>query len=109
MLNLHAPERMRAMAQFRLGSHWLAVQQGRFERHPDITDAVLHAQIEDELHVLLECPLYADLRGRYEVFTRRACMSDMHINEQFNKQNARDWKTFAEFLVQFKNLKTQVA
>jgi hypothetical protein len=109
MLNLHAPERIRAMAQFRLGSHWLAVQQGRFARTPrhHRCCAACPGQIEDELH-LLECPLYADLRGRYEVCTRHARMSDMHINEQFNKQNARDWNKFAEFLVQCKNLKTQV-
>ena len=27
--HLHAPEQIRDMAQFRLGSHWLEVQRGR--------------------------------------------------------------------------------
>lgn len=108
MLHLNAPERIKAMAQFRLGSHWLAIQQGRFANVPRHLRCCpcCPGQIEDELH-LLECPLYAELRGRYGVCTRHGHTTDMHINEQFNRQNARDWNRLAEFLVQCKRLKSQ--
>ena len=98
MLSLHAPERIRVMAQFRLGSHWLAVQQGRFARTPRHQRCCTHCpgQREDELH-LLECPRYAELRSRYKIFTRHERMTDMHINEQFNKQEARVLGTMQTF------------
>ena len=108
MLSLHAPERIRVMAQFRLGSHWLAVQQGRFARTPRHQRCCAHCpgQREDELH-LLECPRYAELRNRYNICTWHERMTDMHINEQFNMQDARDWNRLAEFLVRCKQLKNQ--
>lgn len=106
MLHLHAPERIRAMAQFRSGSHWLAVQQGRFTGTPRRRRccSCCPGQLEDEMH-LLECPLYAELRVRYGIGSWHENIADWQINTQFNPQNARDWNRLAEFLVRCKELK----
>jgi hypothetical protein len=106
MLHLNAPDRIRAMAQFQLGSHWLAIQSGRLTRIPRHQRCCTHCpgQLEDELD-LLERPMYAELRSRYGVCTWHDRMSDIYINEQFNKQNARDWNRLAEFLVQCKRMR----
>jgi hypothetical protein len=97
------------MAQFRLGSHWLGIQQGRIAGIPRPQRCCAHCpgQLEDELH-LLECPMYAELRGRYGICTRHADMRGWEINKQFNKQDACDWNKLAEFLVQWKRLKVRL-
>ena len=58
-------DHIRVMAQFRLGSHWLRVQQGRFTRTPRSQRCCSHCTgcVEDEAH-LLHCPQNADLRAR---------------------------------------------
>ena len=105
MHHLHAPERIRAMAQFRLGSHWLAVQQARFSRVPrhQRCCSCCHGQVEDEAH-LLECPRVAGLRDRFAVPTWHNGMTDISINNCFNKMDASGWNKLAEFLVQCKGM-----
>jgi hypothetical protein len=106
MYHLHTPERIRAMAQFRLGSHWLAIQQARFQGVPRHQRCCAHCagKVEDELH-MLECPLYSDLRARFAVPTWTEDMSDIGISNCFTKQNDRDWNRLAEFLAQCKRLR----
>ena len=103
---LHTPERIKAMAQFRLGSHWLAVQQARLQGVPRQHRCCTHCvgTVEDELH-LLECPLYADLRARFDVPTRDESMNDDRIKDCFTKQNEMDWNRLAKFLVECKRLR----
>jgi hypothetical protein len=107
---LHAPERIKAVAQFRLGSHWLAVQQARFQGVPRHSRCCARCpnMIEDELH-LLECPLYLDLRARFSVPTYYEGMTDIGISSCFTKQNEQDWNRLAEFLVQCKRLRLHEA
>jgi hypothetical protein len=103
---LHTPERIKAMAQFRLGSHWLAIQQARLQgvpRHQRCCTCCV-GMVEDELH-LLECPLYAALRTRFAIPTWDESMTDIGINNCFTKQNETDWNRLAEFLVQCKRLR----
>lgn len=56
------------MAQLRTGSHWLAVETGRWQRLEREQRVCPHcdvAAIEDEAHMLFDCPFYAGLRLQY--------------------------------------------
>ena len=97
--HLHASEQIRAMAQFRLGSHWLEVQRGRcikprLPRHARVCTSCM--TVEDELH-LLECPRYAEARITLGMLPHT--WSDSRIKAFFNKTEASDWLRLAYFLV----------
>ena len=66
-LSKNIPSRYRsAFAKFRCGVAPLRIETGRYE-NKNVNERVCficHDQIEDEKHVLLYCPLYADLRER---------------------------------------------
>jgi hypothetical protein len=53
-----------AFAKFRCGVAPLRIEIGRYENKyvNERVCFICHYQIEDEKHVLLDCPLYADLR-----------------------------------------------
>ena len=102
--HLHKPEQIRAMAQFRMGSHWLEIQRGRGGRQRDARCCHLCHTIEDELH-LFECPLYTDARTSM-LGTLPALSSDTTIKAFFNKDNGQDWLNFAAFLVCCRRTKT---
>lgn len=57
-------------SQFRTGSHWLEIQQGRFkkpktERRDRICDKCSMHAIEDEQHMVFDCPFYDECRRRH--------------------------------------------
>ena len=66
-LSKNIPSRYRsAFAKFRCDVAPLQIETCRYE-NKNVNERVCficHDQIEDEKHVLLECPLYADLRER---------------------------------------------
>jgi ssDNA-specific exonuclease RecJ len=66
-LSKNIPSRYRsALAKFRCGVAPLWIETGRYE-NKNVNERVCficHDQIEDEKHVLLDCPLYVDLRER---------------------------------------------
>jgi ssDNA-specific exonuclease RecJ len=66
-LSKNIPSRYRsAFAKFRCDVAPLRIETGRYEKK-NVNERVCficHDQIEDEKHVLLDCPLYADLRER---------------------------------------------
>jgi hypothetical protein len=62
----------RSMCQFRTGAHHLAIETGRWtgiERHARLcqcsTECSNRGLVEDEHHVLFDCPIYYEIRGRY--------------------------------------------
>jgi len=60
---------MRDVARFRLSSHYLKVETGRWHEIPRrdrVCDMCGLGQVQDEHHVLLECPVMADIRGRFD-------------------------------------------
>ena len=57
-----------ALTKFRLSSHDLAIERGRFEhieRNNRLCRYCNLNMIENEYHFLLVCPLYRDLRKKY--------------------------------------------
>ena len=57
-----------ALTKFRLSSHDLAIERGRFENIPRDERICRYCNlnmIENEYHFLLVCPLYGDLRRKY--------------------------------------------
>jgi hypothetical protein len=105
---LHEPAQIRAVAQFRLGSHWLEIQRGRCmkprvgRRHrvcPTCTT------VEDELH-LLECPSYADARTALGQLPNT--WTDSSIKAYFNKTTGPDWLRLAYFVESCRRTKLHV-
>lgn len=57
-----------ALSRFRLSSHSLAIESGRYNNTPREERLCIHCNmntIENEYHFLLVCPFYADLRRKY--------------------------------------------
>ena len=56
-----------ALTRFRLSSHRLAIETGRFQNLPRDERLCTHCKtiIENEYHFLLTCPLYRDIRLKY--------------------------------------------
>ena len=62
--------RLRALVQFRLGSHSLPVEQGRFvrpslPRHLRRCDLCNTQAVGDELHYVFDCPRFGAIRAQY--------------------------------------------
>ena len=57
----------RLMAKFRTGSHWLQVQQGRFEGQPRSERICkrCHTAVDDEHHFVFECPALLAVRQSF--------------------------------------------
>ena len=76
--NLH---QRRVLCQFRVGSHWLRVQMGRFERLPYESRHCMQCEsheVDDEMHMIFDCPHYTALRAKYaELFIgERKCLHE---------------------------------
>ena len=57
-----------ALTQFRVSSHHLRIEKGRYENLPRDERKCIHCRsnmIENEYHFLLICPVYYDLRKQY--------------------------------------------
>ena len=58
----------KALTQFRLSSHDLAIERGRYQnidRLERICNFCMGKLVESEYHFLLVCPLYRELRQKY--------------------------------------------
>jgi hypothetical protein len=58
-------EKLRTMARFRSGSHWLKLETGRHERLPReqrICECCNLNEVENEHHMLFSCTLYSTIR-----------------------------------------------
>jgi hypothetical protein len=89
---------IRVLAQFRLGSHWLQVQQGRFKKQPRAqrTCACCSSEVEDEMHIF-KCPLYAELRDELNVAVPSSS-NDACMRECMNKNTPTEWVALANYL-----------
>ena len=73
--------RLRALIQFRIGSHALPVERGRFARpslprHLRRCNLCSTQAVGDELYYVFDCPHFSDIRGQYPALFQDAegCM-----------------------------------
>ncbi len=105
--HLHKHAYVRIVAQFRLGTHWLEVQQGKFRGIPRNERVCTRCNvIEDEMHVL-ECPCYAQARARSGLFPSLTGgeISDASMKETVNGTTGQFWKKLAVFLLECRTAK----
>jgi hypothetical protein len=107
--HVHRPQRVQALARFRLGSHGLNIDAGRRRagvRVPRVQrtcQCCVLGEIEDELH-LVQCPLYIDIRRSYiELF---AGYPNVHTwdDAMFRRfmhrgNNRNEWNQLADMLI----------
>lgn len=109
--HLDRADHIRVMAQFRLGSHWLNIQQGRC-RKPKLPRGrrvcpSCASKVEDELHIL-ECPLYDSIRARSGI-DWQGCGSDTAddmVKQAFHFNTKTEWIKFADMLMRCRHLRT---
>ena len=71
-LYLNMPQRLRSfLAKFRIGNHELEIERGRHQNIP-VSERICklcfncnNVYVEDEYHVILQCPSYEELRLTY--------------------------------------------
>ena len=69
-----------ALTRFRVSSHRLAVETGRWHKPQPIEinerKCLLCNSLEDEFHFIFECPLYSDLRQKYikKYYWKKPCI-----------------------------------
>ena len=112
VMHLANREQIMAVAQYRTGSHWLMIDKGRrgkvdgrWVKVDRSARCCTHCagRVEDEMH-LLECPHWAQLRGRHGLSSfawGTACDADMR--DTFNPSNREGWQAVGRFLVQCKH------
>lgn len=65
----HVPfEQLKQLMRLRTGAHHLAIETGRWQRKPRgerLCVKCTAGVVEDEMHVLFECPAYQHVRSRY--------------------------------------------
>jgi hypothetical protein len=104
LYHLNEREQITAVAQFRLGSHWLMLQTGRFQK-PRLPRRERVCQccsntVEDEMHVL-ECPRLADIRLTWGIQEQPYnLLTDGGMRAVFNPKDQDGWAQVANFLAQ---------
>jgi hypothetical protein len=116
---------IQAVAQFRLGSHWLNVECERFirpfvPRSQRVCKCCSMGSREDEIHLVLQCQLYDDLRSQFMEQFRELTFSrdgrqadDAVMNTVMNApRGCADisgfWRSMAVFLVKCKACRSDV-
>lgn len=111
------------LAQFRLGSHWLNIECERFvrpfvPRSKRVCKCCGMGSREDEIHLILQCPLYAGLRsqfpelfGNVHIIDGDAAPDDAVMSTIMNVSCqcvdiAGFWQSLAVFLVKCKALRS---
>ena len=107
---LNRPEQISTVARFRMGCHWLNIENDRIAkpytpRSRRLCRCCEMGVREDELHVL-ECPLYQDLRCAHGVLSYKGvCGSeDTVMKEHMNSSDIGGafWNRMASFLIRCK-------
>ena len=107
---LCSKEDVERVAKFRMGSHRLEVEEGRFRSVPRshrVCKLCSSGMREDERHLVFECERYSDIRVRYSgLFESEPVVSEASVDRDINKwmnpvenQSARAfWPQFSCFL-----------
>ena len=81
--NLYIPEHYRtAYTRMRLSSHNLKIETGRWSRIPRERRLCQCGSVQDEVHVILHCPLLQNIRDRFPTINFSSIIEVMtHENE----------------------------
>lgn len=93
-VNINLPGHLsRILARLRCSAHELKVETGRHNgipREQRICTLCSNNQVEDEFHLVLQCPIYADLRHRFipkRYIKRHACPNDFYALMQSHNES----------------------
>ena len=81
-LEIHDAKARRQLTRFRLGAHGLQVTKaawangGCMDRKNRLCSCCSMSIVEDEVHVIFECPLYNAIRQRYSILFSDFCIRD---------------------------------
>ena len=87
-----------SISKFRLGSHNLMIERGKWKGKELIDrECSLCGKLEDEYHVVIECPRYKELRKLYipQHLTKRPSM--LKLTQFLNTENANEITAFGKF------------
>ena len=95
------------LTKWRLSSHDLHIEQGRYTSpitpRADRTCKSCASKIEDEHHVLFQCPLYNIVRLRFlDLFTRLNT-----VNLMLNPVNIEDAEMVGDVLLQIEKIRSR--
>ena len=96
--HLNNSDQIKAVAQFRLGAHWLNIETSRFSRPPvprsrRLCNCCHLDDREDELHVLL-CPLFLDARSSFHALFGDVNESLIPLNMDFRNVTDESVRSF---------------
>jgi hypothetical protein len=109
--HLHRQQQIYAVAAYRMSFHKLNIEvlrRSRVARHNRLCTCCQMGVVEDEYHMLHECPRYADIRNRFtDVLPAKQPDEniDAHMMRTMNPITfdetgiPRAWKRFADFLI----------
>ena len=99
LYKIQIPANRKAMTKFRLSSHKLMVERGRWLKVP-LTDrlCVCCKKLEDEFHVICECPRYSCIMKLYikPYYVRKPSM--FKLVARLNTDNVSEMQKLAIFI-----------
>ena len=91
-----------AVARFRMGSHNLNVESLRWSkvrvpRSQRVCRCCSSGIVEDEMHIMMECTMYDDLRSDY-MWTRDITVESANMKMMVDCQSGEQWNAFATYI-----------
>ena len=112
--HLNKPMQIKAVAKMRLGMHCLNIRAGRLGkervRRSERICPLCKQGVEDELHMMMECPAYEQHRARFpELCTKpEQGWTDGEFRERGNGKTKEHWEGYASFLVDCMDTRAQM-
>jgi hypothetical protein len=100
--HLHRQADIKAVAKFRVGMHCLNIREGRLakvRRHERLCPCC-KGGVEDEMHMMMECPAYDRHRAANQALCARpeGGWSDAAFRERMNGATRGHWEGLADFI-----------
>ena len=101
------------ITKIRISAHSLAIETGRYCKPKILANErfckFCKDQVEDEIHFLLHCPLYKDIRENYSIFKKVNKEDDIKsVAFLLNPDNLVDTKQICKYLNQALKLVTKL-
>jgi hypothetical protein len=99
-----ASDRVCKLARFRLSSHYLAVETGRWTRTPHQNRICTKCQlgaVQDEHHTVFVCPAWQDIRMGLPVLFDNPAIRDLRTMFCFPTKHPDEWRGVMKGIIQF--------